>query len=73
MTIEQYLGKSADELEAMSQQDIETYFSIFLPKTRPDLIDKTTTTSTVRIASTKSSKKRMAEDILAQYGFKLKL
>ena len=36
MTIEELLGKSADELDAMSAAEREAYFAPFLAVTRPD-------------------------------------
>ena len=76
MTIEELLGKSADELDAMSAAEREAYFAPFLAITRPDKA------SLVNIVQSSAAKQRakgntqgmaMAEQfMLKQFGVGLK-
>lgn len=78
MTIEALLGKSADELEAMSNEELETYFKTSLPYTRPELVQKEQTHKPSNIkragpyVSERNKKMDEARNILLALGKKVK-
>ena len=77
MTVEELLGKSADELESFTDAEFEEWLKPYLPYTRPELQQVTAkTTNNKRIAShsERLSKKQLAEQILfEQLGRRIKL
>lgn len=60
MTFSQLLGKSIDELEKMSPEELHTYLDPYLKVTRPDLCDKTQYNSIKN--RNNNSRKQLSED-----------
>ena len=69
MTIEEWLGKSADELEAMSSAELEEHFAWAKQFTRPELAPKPEPRGVKKIASVKDEKKELANQMLERLGF----
>lgn len=64
MTIEQLLGMSASQLEAMSNEELEKYFSPYLKFTRPELQTEETRRKSKNFGS--SSKRAMQENTIRE-------
>lgn len=77
MTIESLCKMSAAQLEAMTDQQLLTYFTPFLKVTRPELVEKPTPSNIARPSYTRKSQKDekldRAKAALAQLGLELKL
>lgn len=74
MTIEKLLQNSAEKLESMTDEELYEFFKPYLIVTRPELCSKPAH-STHRVASSSmpkinESKKKLALEILAQFGRK---
>ena len=72
MTIEEYLGKSADEIEKFSDAELLEYFKDQLKITRPELAARPVK-STIRQSNEPTARDRInrAKDIAAQFGLDL--
>lgn len=64
MTIEQLLGMSASQLEAMSNEELESYFSPFLKFTRPELQTEETRKKQKNFSS--NSKRAAQENVIRE-------
>lgn len=72
MTIEQLLNKSADELEKMTEAELQGYFEPYLKFTRPDLAEKPKPNGTVRrIEHRQIKNKDIVSGILGSLGLDL--
>ena len=76
MTIEQLLGMSADELDAMTKEQREAYFAPFLAITRPDkapLVNIVQSSAAKQRAKGNTAGMAMAEQfMMKQFGVGLK-
>lgn len=76
MTIEQLLGKSADELAALTDAQLNEYFAPYLVVTRPELASKPEK-GNVRKANTYNPnfnlKKQKALEMARQLGIELEI
>lgn len=77
MTLEELLGKSAAELEVMTDKELLEYFQPVLHITRPELCSKPTKNEPRRISSTQTngfnSKKQKALAMARELGIELDL
>ena len=74
MTIEQLLGKKADELDKLTYEELEIYFRPYFPVTRPELQEmKQPKLKKFMGVSEKAEAISTANDILKQLGFKVRI
>lgn len=86
MTFSQLLGKSIDDLEKMSYEELYKYFEPYLKVTRPELAPKTIKFPSKNTNQSISNRKQMSDDdiilrgqkkliqqMLATKGIKIKL
>lgn len=76
MTIEQLLGKSAAELKALTDKELEEYFKPYLTVTRPELAEKPTKGQPRKENTYNPSlnlKKQKALEMARQLGIELEL
>lgn len=76
MTIDDLLGKSITELEAMSEQELYSHVQHMLPQTRPELASKPEQMefkNASSYAAKRSSKVNQANDILKKFGLSIKI
>lgn len=75
MTLEELLGKSASEMEALTTQELNEFFAPYLQYTRPELANKSSSTKKPvnYAAAEKQAKKDKTNEILKQLGIDLKL
>lgn len=72
MTVEQILGCRVEELEAMSDKELEQHFAPYFNVTRPDLAKKLDSSIKSR-TPVQDERTRRAQAILDSFGFDVKL
>jgi len=77
MTHEQILGCSAEQLKAMTDEQLLEYYKAYLTITRPELATKPTKsiarTGSMPISAEKRAKRDKVNDILQNLGLDLKI